>query len=606
MRMRFHKLKEAANRRAFGTKMSYPYQPGNIVNVFQNLTERLRPLVGLKGWDYCALWKLSEDQRYIELMDCCCAGTEATQNGGEELQFPVSAGLPCRDVMFQHPRTKSCELLAQLPSSMPLNSGFHAQALSSNLPRWLNFSSSSDSNVLEDAVGTRALIPVPGGLMELFIAKQVPEDQHVIDVVTSQCNFLMEQEAMINSANMDSSLSNIDVNGMGEDQSKPFLANDNEQKDHHNLNIPFDISLDRLHMSSSPMNSFMHQFNYSADETRTKGDVFQGVESGLQDLDDFQKSMMANAESTQMQFMESGLTTKDQQGNDKESIKLENGPSAEYSHSDCNDDEDDAKYRRRTGKGPQSKNLVAERKRRKKLNDRLYALRSLVPNISKLDRASILGDAIEFVKELQKEAKELQDELEENSDDEGAKNGSHENLPPETLNQNGANLGAYRSDYAANGFHVEASGISTVSKQNQDSENSHDKGHQMEAQVEVAQIDGNEFFVKVFCEHKPGGFVRLMEALDSLGLEVTNANVTSNRGLVSNVFKVEKDSEMVQADYVRDSLLELTRDPPRAWPETSKASESCCSGMEYPHHDHHQHHLQNGHVNFNHHHLHHH
>jgi hypothetical protein len=26
--------------------------------------------------------------------------------------------------MFQHPRTKSCELLAQLPSSMPLNSGY--------------------------------------------------------------------------------------------------------------------------------------------------------------------------------------------------------------------------------------------------------------------------------------------------------------------------------------------------------------------------------------------------------------------------------------------------------------------------------------------------
>jgi hypothetical protein len=57
-------------------------------------------------------------------MDCCCAGTEATQNGGEDLQFPVSAVLPCRDVMFQHPGTKSCELLAQLPSSMPLNSGY--------------------------------------------------------------------------------------------------------------------------------------------------------------------------------------------------------------------------------------------------------------------------------------------------------------------------------------------------------------------------------------------------------------------------------------------------------------------------------------------------
>lgn len=62
---------------------------------------------------------------------------------------------------------------------------------------------------------------------------------------------------------------------------------------------------------------------------------------------------------------------------------------------------------------------------------------------------------------------------------------------------------------------------------------------QLQVQVEVAQIDGNEFFVKVFCEHKPGGFVRLMEVLNSLKLEVTNANVTSFRGLVSNVFKVQ-------------------------------------------------------------------
>lgn len=65
--------------------------------------------------------------RFLDWMDCCCAGGAQTssQPGGEELLFPVSSTVvPCRDAMLQHPRTKSCVLLAQLPSSICLDCGY--------------------------------------------------------------------------------------------------------------------------------------------------------------------------------------------------------------------------------------------------------------------------------------------------------------------------------------------------------------------------------------------------------------------------------------------------------------------------------------------------
>ncbi|KAI3971697.1 hypothetical protein MKW92_022038 [Papaver armeniacum] len=66
--------------------------------------------------------------------------------------------------------------------------------------------------------------------------------------------------------------------------------------------------------------------------------------------------------------------------------------------------------------GQPSKNLMAERRRRKRLNDRLSMLRSVVPKISKMDRTSIVGDTIEYMKELIEKIKNLQNETQVGSD----------------------------------------------------------------------------------------------------------------------------------------------------------------------------------------------
>ncbi|XP_050378856.1 transcription factor bHLH93-like [Argentina anserina] len=67
--------------------------------------------------------------------------------------------------------------------------------------------------------------------------------------------------------------------------------------------------------------------------------------------------------------------------------------------------------------GQPSKNLMAERRRRKRLNDRLSMLRSIVPKISKMDRTSILGDTIDYMKELLDKINNLQHETEEEGSD---------------------------------------------------------------------------------------------------------------------------------------------------------------------------------------------
>ncbi|KAJ0989887.1 hypothetical protein J5N97_008243 [Dioscorea zingiberensis] len=65
-------------------------------------------------------------------------------------------------------------------------------------------------------------------------------------------------------------------------------------------------------------------------------------------------------------------------------------------------------YRKEMGnKGEMKGNFATERQRREQLNEKYKALKSLVPNPTKADRASIVGDAIEYINELRRTVSEL-------------------------------------------------------------------------------------------------------------------------------------------------------------------------------------------------------
>nr|BAJ88508.1 predicted protein [Hordeum vulgare subsp. vulgare] len=53
------------------------------------------------------------------------------------------------------------------------------------------------------------------------------------------------------------------------------------------------------------------------------------------------------------------------------------------------------------------RNMISVRDRRRRLNEKLYAIRGVVPNITKLDKASIIQDAIAYIEELQEQERQL-------------------------------------------------------------------------------------------------------------------------------------------------------------------------------------------------------
>ncbi|XP_049932244.1 transcription factor TDR isoform X5 [Nymphaea colorata] len=563
------------------------------LNCPESAIERLRPLVGNKRWEYCVFWRLLDDQSCLEWTECCCFGAEQEENSGQ--LFPVSPSMdqdsnaaPFRDMSLQHTKTKTGDLLSELLTFL------------SDQPKWIISPIEVFPVNSKMLATTKVLIPVPSGLVELYMSNHVPEDPHVVQFVMAQfkdcwaSNCASSSSSQLHEDHHQAAVSILGSNSTSP-QSFHFCAQDASIAQAHPIDRGSAGYLSQLLAEGAanydePTNQqqqqqqMKQQFLDSASATSFD----QWLPENLPWRDNplatsfkewLPKNLPCDATADQVRLLTSasfsflgkkfqvfGISesnqTRPKNDANKKIIKEKMGRTD--SISDCskqNQDGADRKTMERGERRHQSKNLEAERKRREKLTDRLYTLRSIVPKITRMDGASILADAIEYVKELQKQVKDLQGKLEDIPGG-GQKDSS---APPE--HQNGVSRpGEYEE--SSNGLRMEdqatrlfySTKTTRHPKENADCGSRDDNGQQVE--VEVTQVGEHQFRLKILCENRACGFSRLMQAMDSLGLEVIKVNIIAFRSLVLYLFKVEmRDTEAIEADQLRKSFLELTRYP---------------------------------------------
>ena len=180
--------------------------------------------------------------------------------------------------------------------------------------------------------------------------------------------------------------------------------------------------------------------------------------------------------------------------------------------------------------------VEAERQRREKLNQRFYALRAVVPNVSKMDKASLLGDAILYINELKSKLENSQCDKEE------------------LRNQ----LDALKKSKDSRQSSSSAISLPEDMKLSTTTTTTHAQMVDLDVDVKVIGWDA---MIRIQCNKKSHPAARLMATLKELDLEVNHASVSVVNDLMIQQATVKMGGRLYTQDQLRLALTNRFSDP---------------------------------------------
>ncbi|CAN6339220.1 unnamed protein product [Urochloa humidicola] len=169
--------------------------------------------------------------------------------------------------------------------------------------------------------------------------------------------------------------------------------------------------------------------------------------------------------------------------------------------------------------GPVQDHIIAERRRREKINQRFIELSTVIPGLKKMDKATILGDAVKYVRELQDKVK--------------------------TLEEDGA--------HSAGGGSIQSAVLVNKKPCHLPEDEAMASGSQQLPEIE-ARLSEKSVLLRIHCYNARGLLVRVIAEVEQMHLSITHTNVMpflASTAIITITAKVEDGFSATVDELVR-------------------------------------------------------